>query len=463
MRSRPSRPRRSRRQRLRSRRVPELDRRARPFRRDRPELGPRPAREEARANSWATGTNPKVDSLYLRIRAKHAAITGHAFNLAQGGATVTDLVQQAREAVALKPVPQLIVVQIMDNDIICPATAQEYASFLSTFASAIAVLARGAPHSRIFVVSQFGSPGTFAASLSPSERLRFALQSGIGGGPCDFVNPEGKILDAKVGVLDKDIHGYEAELKANWLRFRQCRYDGGAAGDIADRRSYVSSDLNHFSIGQRQGGRRRVGGDAAHGRHPARHSLGRRDPPAEARAGRARPRRRGRPCAVPLGHGDARGDRDGPRGRRDGLRARREVRDRVAPLVAQGAARRRSQRARARAHQQAARRLDERERNASGWRSESVGVLLWALSSIDDMPAYDTRFETLPPLVPLLAPTGDFRATASLRAPDVLGQARETAQVANGGAPGPIAAERLHTLDWLSGDGSDWDDVPTGA
>ena len=105
----------------------------------------------------------------------------------------------------------------------------------------------------------------------------------------------------------------------------------------------------------------------------------------------------------------------------------------------------------------------ERERNASGWRSESVGVLLWALSSIDDMPAYDTRFETLPPLVPLLAPTGDFRATASLRAPDVLGQARETAQVANGGAPGPIAAERLHTLDWLSGDGSDWDDVPTGA
>ena len=209
-----------------------------------------PARpgEEARANSWATGTNPKVDSLYLRIRAKHAAITGHAFNLAQGGATVTDLVQQAREAVALKPVPQLIVVQIMDNDIICPATAQEYASFLSTFASAIAVLARGAPHSRIFVVSQFGSPGTFAASLSPSERLRFALQSGIGGGPCDFVNPEGKILDAKVGVLDKDIHGYEAELKAGCLRFRQCRYDGGAAGDIADRRSYVSSDLNHFSI-----------------------------------------------------------------------------------------------------------------------------------------------------------------------------------------------------------------------
>jgi hypothetical protein len=204
--------------------------------------------EEARANSWATGTNPKVDSLYLRIRAKHPAITGHAFNLAQGGATVTELVQQAHEAVALSPVPQLIVVQIMDNDIVCPATAQEYASFLSTFASALGVLAKGAPHSRIFVVSQFGSPGTFAASLSRSERLRFALQSGIGGGPCDFVNPEGRIVDAKVAALDKDIHGYEAELKAGCLRFKQCHYDGGAAGNIADKRSYVSSDLNHFSI-----------------------------------------------------------------------------------------------------------------------------------------------------------------------------------------------------------------------
>lgn len=209
-----------------------------------------PARpgQEVRANSWVTGTNPKVDSLYLRIRARHPAISGHAFNLAQGGATVTRLVQQAHRAVALKPVPQLIVIQIMDNDIVCPATAQDYASFLATFASALAVLAKGAPASRIFVVSQFGSPGTFASSLSRSERLRFAQQSGIGGGPCDFVDSQGQIVDAKVERLEKDIHGYEAQLEAGCRRFKQCRYDGGAAGNIVDKRSYVSSDLNHFSI-----------------------------------------------------------------------------------------------------------------------------------------------------------------------------------------------------------------------
>jgi hypothetical protein len=104
----------------------------------------------------------------------------------------------------------------------------------------------------------------------------------------------------------------------------------------------------------------------------------------------------------------------------------------------------------------------ERERSDAGWRSESVGVLLWALSSFDDMPAYDTRFETLPPLVPLLAPTDEFRATASLRSPDVLAGAREAAELAHRRGLDSIAAQRFHALNWLSGYGSDWDDVPTG-
>jgi Domain of unknown function (DUF4272) len=104
----------------------------------------------------------------------------------------------------------------------------------------------------------------------------------------------------------------------------------------------------------------------------------------------------------------------------------------------------------------------EGERSAAARRSESVGILLWALSCFDAIPAYDTPFETLPALVPLLAPTAEFRATASLRPPDVLAQAREAAELAHGRAHGPIPVERLHALNWLSGNGSDWDDVPTG-
>jgi hypothetical protein len=43
-------------------------------------------------------------------------------------------------------------------------------------------------------------------------------------------------------------HGYEARLEAACKRFSQCRYDGGAFGRIVNKREYVSSDLNHWSV-----------------------------------------------------------------------------------------------------------------------------------------------------------------------------------------------------------------------
>ena len=49
-------------------------------------------------------------------------------------------------------------------------------------------------------------------------------------------------------MLDAAIHGYEAQLAAGCTIVRNCRYDGGALGNIVDRRDYYSSDLNHLSI-----------------------------------------------------------------------------------------------------------------------------------------------------------------------------------------------------------------------
>ena len=76
---------------------------------------PRRPGVEVRANSWATGTNPAVKSVYLRILAKNPAIKGHNVNLARGSASVHDLVRQAQRAVALEPKPDLILIQIMDS------------------------------------------------------------------------------------------------------------------------------------------------------------------------------------------------------------------------------------------------------------------------------------------------------------------------------------------------------------
>ena len=52
------------------------------------------------------------------------------------------------------------------------------------------MLARGAPHSRIFVVSQWGSPTTYWKALRPAQRQQFvAGDQGGGTGPVSNTGP----------------------------------------------------------------------------------------------------------------------------------------------------------------------------------------------------------------------------------------------------------------------------------
>ena len=199
---------------------------------------------EVRANSWATGTNPAVNSVYLRILAKNPAIKGHNVNLARGSATVHVLVRQAQRAVALEPKPDLVLIQIMDADIVCPAKASDYSAFRSTFVTALKLLAQGAPESSIFVVSQFGSDVPSAVRmLSPAERRRFG-----GTGPCAFLDPQGRLVPKEAAQLEKIIHGYTAQLETGCKLVAQCRYDGGAFGRVVNKRAYWNAGVDHLSI-----------------------------------------------------------------------------------------------------------------------------------------------------------------------------------------------------------------------
>ena len=200
-------------------------------------------RTDVRANSWATGTSRAVNSLYLRILARNPRIKGHNINLAEDGATVRELLEQAKRAVALKPHSDLLVIQIMDNDMVCPATERDYVSFRSGLVAAFNVLKRGAPKSSVFVVSQFGSPTTVVKMLLASgQKLRG------GEGPCDFIDSAGQVVPERLARLEGVIHSYEAQLASACKLFRKCRYDNGAFGRVVDKREYVSPDGNHFSI-----------------------------------------------------------------------------------------------------------------------------------------------------------------------------------------------------------------------
>jgi hypothetical protein len=93
-------------------------------------------------------------------------------------------------------------------------------------------------------------------------------------------------------------------------------------------------------------------------------------------------------------------------------------------------------------------------------RDEAVGVLLWAVTAIEELPQGDVPFERLPADVPLLAATAGFRAAARLRPFEDIEAANAVTELPGQGAStsaGPRAAERERALAWLTGRSADWD------
>jgi hypothetical protein len=198
---------------------------------------------EVHANSWATGTNPKVDSVYLRILAHDPAIKGHNTNYAQPSANVDALAAQADRLLQSRTKPELILIQTIDADLTCPVDRQALSGYRVKLAAILEKLGRGAPDSREFVVSQFGNPRSDAKIYTRQER---ASQGGTG--PCDFMTPSGAVAPTKLTRLESAIHAYEAAVKTACGTVQQCTYGGDALARTIDKRAYYSNDLNHFSV-----------------------------------------------------------------------------------------------------------------------------------------------------------------------------------------------------------------------
>jgi hypothetical protein len=199
------------------------------------------------SNDWATGTNRAVDSVYLRLLARDPAIKGHNYNLAQDGTNVHALAHnQAPRAVKLTPAPQLFLISTGGNDITtCPAHAAAVKAYGATLAKALSVLASGAPQSHTFIVSQWGSPATYAKALPTPDRQQVR---GNTPASCTFFDSKGRVIPKKIAQLEATIHSYDAEAQAVCARFSRCRYDGGAFGRVVDRLSYFSENLSELSI-----------------------------------------------------------------------------------------------------------------------------------------------------------------------------------------------------------------------
>lgn len=197
-------------------------------------------------NSWATGTNPQVNSVYLRILAHTGAVRGHAVNLAKDGATVQDLMSQARQALALKPLPDMFLIQTIDNDIRCDGTDPlNYAPFAAALTSTLRLITTHDPRARILLVTQ---PGDVANNAAVTATNRAWVIGWQGDGPCAAFDSAGNLVPAHIAGLQDITDHYFAAQAASCRQFPQCKDDGGAWQRMIVTAADFSDDGNHSSV-----------------------------------------------------------------------------------------------------------------------------------------------------------------------------------------------------------------------
>lgn len=202
---------------------------------------------DVRANSWATGTNPAVDSVYQRILALNPAIRGHNLNYAHDGAKIRDVLGQAYSATKLKRKPELVLIQTISNDIDCAGDQSAHlADFRHIFTLTLRTLSRGLPNARIFVTSDYGRPLTYARAV---QGIPEAVERDSGSEPCNFFDDLGNIALDHIAFYTGILESYERAEAQLCARYLHCRYDGGAMARGVDEPAYYSSiDWGHPSV-----------------------------------------------------------------------------------------------------------------------------------------------------------------------------------------------------------------------
>jgi hypothetical protein len=198
-------------------------------------------------NSWSTGTNPEVNSVYQRLIAIQPEHEGHVFNAAEGGATSDALAEQAEFALNAVPAPALALIYVIGNDFRCDGSDNEarVAKFGENVKAALDVIVEASPRSRILIAGDVARPAQAAEALGADEAIRAASS---GTGPCDFFTPDGKLAPERIAYLTGIIEDYEAEQARVCELVPQCSTDSGVLATYQEDVSRLIPGDGHLNI-----------------------------------------------------------------------------------------------------------------------------------------------------------------------------------------------------------------------
>jgi hypothetical protein len=213
---------------------------------------PQNLRNPAPQNSWATGTNPAVDSIYQRLAAIDPTTRGHAVNEAAGGAPAATLALQATQALAAVPNPQLVIIEIIGTDIRCDGSDNSnYPIFGQQVKEALDLIAKQAPHATILLVSWPGRPLQASKAIIGTPAVPIA-QANSASEMCSPFDPNLRLDTKHTRTWTGIIEGYQSELAKVCATVPECHTDNGRATHFHVRTSYYNYtgdwDYQHYNV-----------------------------------------------------------------------------------------------------------------------------------------------------------------------------------------------------------------------
>ena len=198
------------------------------------------------ANSWATGSNPAVRSVYQRLLEARPETSGNVVNSARNAVTAERLVDQATAGLARLPYPALVLVQIVGTDLRCDGTDPEhYPEFRASVRQAVQMIVEASPETSVLLIGDPGRPAGYAAAIMALPNTPPAV---IGTRPCKLFSANRTVNHAEVARVTGLLAAYEAQLAQACRGIRQCHTDGGAAARMAMQVEDYGEDLHHPSI-----------------------------------------------------------------------------------------------------------------------------------------------------------------------------------------------------------------------
>ncbi|GHJ91006.1 lipoprotein [Streptomyces sp. NE5-10] len=176
--------------------------------------------------SWATGTDPAVNSLALRLLGP-GRVAGNSWNLARSGARVAALPEQMGRAAARRP--ELVTVMIGANDACRPTPAgmTPVADFRRSFEASLARLRKDAPKARVYVASVPDLRRLWDTGRA-NPMVRRVWELGVCGAMLADPEDLGAAAERRRTAVRDRVVAYNEVLAEVCARDERCRYDGGA-------------------------------------------------------------------------------------------------------------------------------------------------------------------------------------------------------------------------------------------